>query len=73
MLIEIFNRVLLILFIMSCLNIVRHAYYLIQAWVASTEENPIKYRLTKESLWILSLSIGYVLAEIISGIYIQIN
>ena len=55
---------------MSCLNIVRHAYYLIQAWVASTEENPIKYRLTKESLWILSISIGYVLAEIINGIYI---
>jgi hypothetical protein len=38
--------------------------------VASTEENPTKYRLTKESLWILSISIGYVLAEIINGIYI---
>ena len=73
MLIEIFNRVLLILFIMSCLNMVRHGYYLIQAWVASTENNPIKYRLTQKSLWVLSLSIGYVLAEIINGIYMQIN
>tara|TARA_R110000822_G_scaffold302027_2_gene426126 strand:- start:193 stop:360 length:168 start_codon:yes stop_codon:yes gene_type:complete len=55
---------------MSCLNIIRHTYYLIQAWVASTEENPIKYRVDEKSLWILSISIGYVLSEIINGIYI---
>lgn len=71
MFIDIFNRVLLILFIMSCLNIIRHTYYLIQAWVASTEENPIKYRVDEKSLWILSISIGYVLSEIINGIYIN--
>lgn len=64
------NKILLITLIMACLNIFRHAYYLIQVWFRSTEETPIKYKLNNKSLFVLGLSISYLLASIISGLYI---
>lgn len=65
------NKVLLILLFMSILNVVRHLYYFIQAWVKSDTENPIKYKVSNSSLWILSASIAYVLTTIVSGLLIN--
>ena len=65
------NKILLVLFIMALLNIIRHVYFGVQAVIvtnADTESSP--YKLNRVSLWLLSISIAYVLASIITGIFI---
>ena len=64
------NKVLMVLFFISLLNAIRHMYYFIQAMVTSTEEQPIKYVISKNSLILLGLSISYVLSVIFTGIKI---
>jgi hypothetical protein len=66
----IINKVLFIVLVMSCLNVARHAYYFIQAWVKSNSENPEKYIVNNKSLWILSASIAYVITAIFFGVSI---
>jgi hypothetical protein len=56
----------MLVFFMSLLNVIRHGYYLVQAWIASTEEQPIKYRMENKSLWILSFSLAYVITTIVN-------
>lgn len=70
MLIDMLNKILLILLFMSCLNVIRHGYYFTQAWVKSSTENPKKYLVENGSLWVLSMSIAYILMNIVTGIYI---
>ena len=70
MLLDTLNKILMILFFMSCLNTVRHVYYFIQAWVKTTEELPTKYILSKQSLFLLGVSISYILTAIFSGVKI---
>lgn len=70
MLMDILNKILLILFFMSCLNVVRHGYYFIQAWFKSTEDVPQKYKVSNSSLWVLSMSMAYIITGIVSGIYL---
>lgn len=64
----ILNKILLILFFMSCLTIIRHGYYFIQALLTSTEEQPIKYRVSSIALILLGVSISYVLTVLFTGI-----
>jgi hypothetical protein len=64
------NKVLMVLFFVSILNMFRHGYYFIQAIVTSTEELPMKYVISKNSLILLGLSISYVLSVIFTGIKI---
>jgi len=64
------NKFLMVLFFISLLNTLRHAYYFIQAMVTSTEEQPIKYVISKPSLTLLGLSIAYILSAIFTGIKI---
>ena len=61
---NIITRVLLVLFILSCLNVIRHGYYFIQAYMTSTEESPAKYKVSDKSLLILGISLAYVLSVI---------
>jgi len=68
MMIDILNRVLLILVFLSCFNIIRHFYYFTQAFLTNSEENPIKYKINKTSLILLGISISYVLSVIFTGI-----
>jgi hypothetical protein len=68
MLVDILNKILLILFFMSSLNVLRHVYYFIQAVLTSTEEEPKKYRIPNVSLYLLGVSIAYILSAIITGI-----
>jgi hypothetical protein len=64
----ILNKILLIMFFMSCLTITRHGYYFIQALLTSTEEQPIKYRVSNIALILLGVSISYVLTVLFTGI-----
>lgn len=66
----ILNKILVILFIFSILNIIRHFYFLIQAWIKSNNENPQKYYINKTSLIILGLSISYFVTCLFEGIKI---
>jgi len=65
---DILNKIPLIILIMSSLNVIRHLYYFGQAWVKSGSENPEKYKISNTSLWVLSISISYILTSIISGV-----
>lgn len=66
--IELLERLLWVILFLSGFNIIRHAYYFIQAWVTSETDAPKKYFLTFRSLLLLGLSIGYVIMTIIKGI-----
>lgn len=68
MLLDLLNKALLLVMVLSSLNIVRHLYYFIQAWAKSNNENPQKYILDRRSLILLGLSIGYVIMAIIDGL-----
>jgi len=68
MFLDILNKILTIVFFMSVLNVTRHAYYFIQAWVKSSGESPQKYILSGSSLWVLSVSLAYILCTIINCI-----
>ena len=70
MIILLINKVLWVLFFMSCLTTIRHAYYFAQAFLTSTEEQPIKYRLSTTSLFYLGVSLAYILSVIFTGIKI---
>ena len=70
MLIDILNRLFVVLFMLSCINVIRHAYYFIQAVVTSTEEEPKKYKIPKLQLNLLGISIAYILSVLITGITI---
>jgi hypothetical protein len=70
MLQDILNKIFLILFFMSISNVIRHMYYFIQAWVKSNGDRPEKYVITNNSLWVLSMSLAYVITSIINGICI---
>lgn len=68
MFLVILNKILIIVFFMSVLNVTRHMYYFIQAWVKSSGESPQKYILSGSSLWVLSISLAYILCTIFNGI-----
>jgi hypothetical protein len=70
MLVSIINRLLLMVLIMACLNVIRHVYYFMQAWLKSDSESPEKYRVSDKSLWVLSFSIGYIITTILYGVFI---
>ncbi len=55
---------------MACLNVIRHVYYFMQAWLKSDSESPEKYRVSDKSLWVLSFSIGYIITTILYGVFI---
>jgi len=61
------SKFLLIGLFMSILNILRHTYNLIQAYVANEEGNNTKYILQPMGLLFLGLSISYILMSIVSG------
>ena len=70
MVLDILNKILFVLLLMATLNSIRHSYYFIQAWVKSSSDAPQKYILSGKSLWILSISISYILNAIINGVYL---
>ena len=70
MFIVLLNKLLLVLFFISLLNTIRHTYYFIQAIVSSSQEQSIKYIISKSDLIMLGISIAYILSVIFTGIKI---
>ena len=64
MVIEIINKLFVVLFFLSCITTLRHTYYLLQAFITSTEEQQIKYKLSTNALFYLGVSIAYILSVI---------
>jgi hypothetical protein len=64
---EFINKILMVLFFLSLLNSIRHLYYFIQTWFISTEIENVKYRLDNKSLFLLGLSVAYILTTIFTG------
>lgn len=71
MVLELINKLLVVLFFMSCLAALRHMYYFTQAFFSSTEEQPVKYRLSSSSLLYLCVAIAYILSVFFTGITIN--
>lgn len=63
---DILNKILFLLFFLSTLNVVRHLYFIVQALGINKE----RYTLKDSSLWLLGLSIGFILTCIFTGITI---
>ena len=70
MLVGILNKILMTLFFMSCLNVLRHLYFFLQAVLTNTEENPNKYKISNVSLFLLGISIAYIITTIMTGLTI---
>ena len=68
MMLELTNRILMVLAFMSGLTVLRHLYYFIQAFFTSTDEEPVKYRVSKTSLIFLCVSLSYILSIMFTGI-----
>ena len=64
------NKILMLIFCLSCLNVFRRLYYFIQTWFYSTLDQPVKYKLTNNELFLLGLSIAYILTVFSTGIKI---
>lgn len=71
MLIDLSNKVLMICFFLSCLTTIRHGYYFIQTFISSTEETPVKYRISNTSLILLGISIAYIISSLFTGITLK--
>lgn len=55
---------------MATLLSLRHLYYFIQAYITSTKEQPVKYKLTTMSLVYLCVAMAYILSVFFTGIKI---
>ena len=63
MIIDIFNKILIFLLILSILNVVRTSFFLIR----NIKENE-RFTVNKPSLIVLGMSISYILLSLIDGI-----
>lgn len=68
MLIDVVNKILIMVFFMSLLNTFRHIYYFIQALFTSTPEVPVKYKISNKSLFLLGTSMAYLLMTLFTGV-----
>lgn len=62
------NKVLLLLLVMSILVCIRNGFFLVQSWITSGSDEPRRILLSRRELWILSLSIGYIVVSLVTGI-----
>ena len=70
MLLDTLNKILIVLFFLSCLNVLRHAYFFIQTWFLSSDDTPVKYTINSKSVFLLGISIAYLLTVIVTGLKI---
>jgi hypothetical protein len=62
---DIFNKILVLFFIFSTLNIIRHSFFLLRSF-----NNDEKFVLGNTKLFLLGISLSYFLMSIITGITI---
>lgn len=65
MLLDILNKFLVLLFVLGSLNVFRHIYFVIQASFLKE-----KYRLPNKALWLLGISLAYIITSLLTGITI---
>lgn len=65
-----FNKVLVLLYWLAIFNCIRQLWYFIRAWVTSATEQPIPYILSPTQLFLLGISLSYIMTGIIEGIKI---
>lgn len=71
MVLDLINKLLLLAYVMSILNVIRHSFYFGQAMLFSTEEEPKTYKLDKLPLILLGVSLSYIIVGLISGYAIK--
>ena len=62
------NRALIVALFIAMLTVIRHTYFFIQAFLTSTEEEPVKYKLQSRPLFLLALSIAYIISVCFTGV-----
>jgi len=65
------TQILIFLFFLSFLNTVRHLYFLLQTMIinynnTNDDVEPIKYKLNEKALFLLGLSLSYILTLLVS-------
>ena len=70
MLIDILNKLFFVLYFLSMANIARSVFFLIGSFIKSNSENPQKFILTTRQLFLLGLSIAYIISAFFTGIKI---
>lgn len=70
MLLLIINKILVILYVLSLANVLRHGYYFIQAFISTYGDEPVKYILGDKALLLLGVSLAYVITGMITGVTI---
>lgn len=65
---EFINKIMIMLYILSVLNVIKELYAFIQAWIETTPERSIKINLTPKETFLFGLSLSYVITGIITGI-----
>jgi len=68
MMLLILNKILVTIFILSCLNIIRQGFFFIKALLRVNKENFQPFILSPKAIWLLGLSIGFVIMGIFTGI-----
>jgi hypothetical protein len=72
MLVDILNKIFFVLFFLSCLNVIRTTFFLIGSFIKSDDEAPQKFRLTGRQLFLLGLSIAYIISTVFTGIKLML-
>lgn len=67
---NVFNKALMIMYVLCTLNVIRHMYAFIQAWIETTPDNPVTMDMSDREKFYLGLSLAYVISGIIMGITI---
>lgn len=62
------NKILITLFVLSCLNILRQGFFFTKALINMGKENFKPFLMTNLGKWLLGLSIAFVLTGIFAGI-----
>tara|TARA_R110000796_G_scaffold114550_7_gene226252 strand:- start:81 stop:299 length:219 start_codon:yes stop_codon:yes gene_type:complete len=67
--IEILNRMLVVIYVLACLNVTRHLYKLFASWTSTEGDGEtIRYILEERKLILVGLSIAYIISGFFTGI-----
>jgi hypothetical protein len=67
MLVLLINKILFGLLILSILNVIRNLFFTSQEWFKEEKEK-VKIKMTPLNLWLLGLSIAFIVTSLFTGI-----
>lgn len=71
MLIQIIDKVILFIFVLSLLNVIRHFYNFLQLFTLSEKNENVRFTLNSIDLLLLGASIAYIITIIITGFKLE--